>query len=59
MNEILIQKFYFVRSQSYTVDLYDDSGYAQVGVALWNSPILPYGPHNVTISQIGPDARFG
>lgn len=44
---------------SYTVDLYDDSGYAQSEVALWTSPVLPYGEHNVTISQIGIDARFG
>lgn len=45
--------------QAYTVDLFDNSGYAQVAKIHWTSPVLPYGRHNVTISQIGIDARLG
>lgn len=44
---------------AYTVDLYDDSGTVQVERIVWTSPVLPFGKHNVTVSQIGPDARFG
>ncbi|GAA6060398.1 hypothetical protein JCM10212_004651 [Sporobolomyces blumeae] len=44
---------------SYTVDLYNDSGYSQGTQIIWDSGTLVYGAHNVTISQIGPDARFG
>jgi len=43
----------------YTVDLYNDSGYSQGIQLVWDSGTLVYGMHNVTISQIGPDARFG
>ncbi|KAM0753567.1 hypothetical protein T439DRAFT_353357 [Meredithblackwellia eburnea MCA 4105] len=46
-------------SQAYTVDLYDNSGYPQTHAIIWASPTLPYGQHNVTLQQIGPDARFG
>ncbi|GAA5862890.1 hypothetical protein JCM1840_002315 [Sporobolomyces johnsonii] len=44
---------------SYTIDLYNDSGYSQGFQIIWDSGTLVYGAHNVTISQIGPDARFG
>lgn len=44
---------------AYTVDLYDDSGTVQSERIVWTSPVLPYGKHNVTVAQIGPDARFG
>ncbi|GAA6013629.1 hypothetical protein JCM11491_002732 [Sporobolomyces phaffii] len=43
----------------YTVDLYNDSGYSQGTQLVWDSGTLVYGSHNVTISQLGPDARFG
>ncbi|GAA5950818.1 hypothetical protein JCM3765_004600 [Sporobolomyces pararoseus] len=43
----------------YTVDLYNDSGYSQGTQLVWDSGTLVYGAHNVTISQLGPDARFG
>lgn len=43
----------------YTVDLYNDSGYSSGLQVIWSSGTLPYGQHNVTITQIGPDARFG
>ncbi|KAK4058139.1 hypothetical protein OIO90_000878 [Microbotryomycetes sp. JL221] len=44
---------------SYTIDLYDGSGYAQGRAVIWSSPVLEFGLHNVTLSQLGPDARFG
>lgn len=41
--------------RSYTVDLYDDSGYAQAEAVAWESPILPYGselpPHHHFFSR--------
>ncbi|BGP13009.1 hypothetical protein JCM10213_007999 [Rhodosporidiobolus nylandii] len=42
-----------------TLDLYNDSGYDQGQELLFTSDTLPYGRHNVTLSQAGPDARFG
>ncbi|KAM0793036.1 hypothetical protein ACM66B_000525 [Microbotryomycetes sp. NB124-2] len=44
---------------SYTIDLYDGSGYTQGRSVIWSSGTLEFGLHNVTLSQIGPDARFG
>lgn len=44
---------------SYTIDLYDGSGYSQGRSVIWSSGTLEFGLHNVTLSQIGPDARFG
>ncbi|GAA6010332.1 hypothetical protein JCM10207_005178 [Rhodosporidiobolus poonsookiae] len=41
------------------IDLYNDSNYTEGVEAIWASRTLVYGQHNVTISQIGPDARFG
>ncbi|KAI5481533.1 hypothetical protein MNV49_004290 [Pseudohyphozyma bogoriensis] len=41
------------------VDLYDDSGYTQPLAVAFQTPTLPYGAHNVTLLQIGRDARFG
>ncbi|BGP36896.1 hypothetical protein JCM10450v2_000791 [Rhodotorula kratochvilovae] len=41
------------------MDLYDNSGYSQGLQVIWSSGTLVYGTHNVTISQIGPDSRFG
>ncbi|GAA5980330.1 hypothetical protein JCM10908_001618 [Rhodotorula pacifica] len=43
----------------YTVDLYNDSGLSSGLQVIWSSGTLPYGQHNVSITQIGPDARFG
>ncbi|GAA5831352.1 hypothetical protein JCM11251_003994 [Rhodosporidiobolus azoricus] len=43
----------------YTPDLYDASGYSQDQQVIWYSGTLPYGDHNVTISQLGPDSRLG
>ncbi|GAA5890872.1 hypothetical protein JCM6882_008841 [Rhodosporidiobolus microsporus] len=43
----------------YTPDLYDASGYSQDQQVIWYSGTLPYGSHNVTISQLGPDSRLG
>ncbi|GAA5974026.1 hypothetical protein JCM11641_008219 [Rhodosporidiobolus odoratus] len=44
---------------SYTLDLYNDSNYTQGAQAVWTSDTLVYGHHSVSISQLGPDARFG
>jgi len=41
------------------MDLYDNSGFSQGLQAIWSSGTLVYGQHNVTISQVGPDSRFG
>jgi len=41
------------------MDLYDNSGYSQGLQPIWSSGTLVYGQHNVTISQVGPDSRFG
>ncbi|KAI5474707.1 hypothetical protein MNV49_002575 [Pseudohyphozyma bogoriensis] len=46
-------------TETYTVDLYDDSGYTQPPRVAWTSPVVPYGEHNVTLLQVGIDARFG
>lgn len=46
-------------SLAYTVDCYDSSGVPQTEEVLWQSPTLPYGRHNVTLSQIGVDSRIG
>ena len=46
-------------SAVYTLDLYNDSGYNQPEEIIWTSPILPYGEHNATITQIGEDSRLG
>ncbi|POY71492.1 hypothetical protein BMF94_5805 [Rhodotorula taiwanensis] len=43
----------------YTVDLYNDSGFSSGLQVIWSSGTLPYGQHNISITQIGPDARFG
>ncbi|KWU45361.1 hypothetical protein RHOSPDRAFT_32984 [Rhodotorula sp. JG-1b] len=43
----------------YTVDLYNDSGLSSGLQVIWSSGTLPYGQHNISITQIGPDARFG
>ncbi|KAK4701498.1 hypothetical protein P7C70_g4730, partial [Phenoliferia sp. Uapishka_3] len=43
----------------YTIDLYDNSGYTQFSTVIWTSPTLPYGSHNVTLQQVGKDARIG
>ena len=47
------------KSAVYTLDLYDDSGYDQLEEVIWTSPVLPYGEHNATITQIGEDSRLG
>lgn len=44
---------------TYRIDLYDGSGYQTPRQIIWSSGTLPYGVHNVTLMQIGPDARFG
>lgn len=44
---------------TYTIDLYDNSGYTQPEQVIWQSPVLPYGEHSITLYQLGPDARFG
>ncbi|GAA5926761.1 hypothetical protein JCM3775_007031 [Rhodotorula graminis] len=41
------------------MDLYDNSGYSQGLQPIWSSGTLVYGQHNITISQVGPDSRFG
>ena len=46
-------------SAVYTLDLYNDSGYDQAEEIIWTSPVLPYGEHNATITQIGEDSRLG
>lgn len=46
-------------SAVYSIDLYNDSGYTQDEEVIWTSPTLPYGSHNVSISQVGEDARLG
>lgn len=46
-------------SSVYTLDLYNDSGYEQGEEIIWTSPVVPYGQHNATISQIGEDSRLG
>lgn len=43
----------------YTLDLYNDSPYSNGLQVIWTSGTLLYGAHNITISQLGPDARFG
>ncbi|GAA5833417.1 hypothetical protein JCM11251_003488 [Rhodosporidiobolus azoricus] len=43
----------------YTPDLYDATGYSRDQEVIWYSGTLPYGLHNVTISQLGPDSRLG
>lgn len=48
-----------MKRRSYTVDLYDNSGYAQSEQIIWQSPVLPYGKHSITLYQLGPDARLG
>lgn len=42
-----------------SIDLYDGSGYTQGRQIIWSSGTLLYGVHNVTLTQLGPDARFG
>lgn len=46
-------------SMFYTLDLYNDSPYTSGLQVIWTSGTLLYGAHNITISQLGPDARFG
>ena len=46
-------------TDTYTVDLYDDSGNELQRQVIWTSPTLPYGSHNVTLFQAGQDQRFG
>ncbi|BGP21893.1 hypothetical protein Rt10032_c01g0588 [Rhodotorula toruloides] len=46
-------------SMYYTLDLYNDSTYTSGLQVIWTSGTLLYGAHNITISQLGPDARFG
>ncbi|GAA6043131.1 hypothetical protein JCM8097_004331 [Rhodosporidiobolus ruineniae] len=45
--------------QSYTIDLYSSSTNQTDLGTIFSTPTLPYGVHNLTISQLSRDARLG
>ncbi|GJN91843.1 hypothetical protein Rhopal_004866-T1 [Rhodotorula paludigena] len=44
---------------SQTIDLYDSTGFSQGLQVIYTSGTLQYARHNVSLMQIGPDARLG